>query len=268
MPGADDVKPSTAGALRDLHERFMVEERVVASPVRRRLYLIAMLLVVVPLVAFVAILIDVLRGGELSSIDAPVQAWLNSVQSDFLTATMTGLSVAFGPPVFPIVALVLVLGWVFTARHAWRPLLLAGGTLVAIVGVRLIAELVDRARPPVRGMLIGPELSESFPSGHVVGAATIMLLTAYLVFSRRGNPRAAVAAFVVASLGLVATAASRVYLGYHWATDAVGAACVALIVLGLVIAIDTHRTVRVTDAGSPAPGAAPVSGGSSTAEHG
>ncbi|MCY7326493.1 MAG: phosphatase PAP2 family protein [Microbacteriaceae bacterium] len=161
-----------------------------------------------------------------------------------------------------------MLGWVFTARHAWRPLLLAGGTLVAIVGVRLIAELVGRARPPVRGMLIGPELSESFPSGHVVGAAAIMLLTAYLVFSRRRNPRAAVAAFVVASLGIVATAASRVYLGYHWATDAVGAACVALIVLGLVIAIDTYRTSRVADAGSPALGAAPISGGTSTAENG
>jgi len=197
-----------------------------------------------------------------------VQAWLNSVQSDFLTATMTGLSVLFGPPVFPIVALVLVLGWVFTARHAWRPLLLAGGTLVAIVGVRLIAELVGRARPPVRGMLIGPELSESFPSGHVVGAATIMLLTAYLVFSRRRNPRTAVAAFVVASLGIVATAASRVYLGYHWATDALGAACVALIVLGFVMAIDTHRTVRVADAGSPAPGAAAASGGGSIVESG
>jgi len=256
--------PSKTAALRDLHERFMVEERVVVAPVRRRLYLIAALLVVVPLAAFVVILVDVLRGGELSSFDAPVQAWLNSVQSDFLTAAMTGLSVVFGPPVFPIVALVLVLGWVVTARHAWRPLLLAGGTLVAIVGVRLIAELVGRARPPVRGMLIGPELSESFPSGHVVGAAAIMLLTAYLVFSRRKNPRAAVAAFVVASLGIVATAASRIYLGYHWATDAMGAVCVALIVLGLVIAIDTRRTVRVADAGNAASGVGPVSGGSGT----
>lgn len=255
-------------ALRDLHERFMVEERVVAAPVQRKLYLSAAVLVVVPLIAFIVILIDVLRGGTLSSIDAPVQAWLNSVQSNFLTATMTGLSVLFGPPVFPIVALVLVLGWVVTARHAWRPLLLAGGTLVAIVGVRLIAELVGRARPPVRGMLIGPELSESFPSGHVVGAAAIMLLTAYLVFSRRRNPRTAVAAFVVASLAILTTAASRVYLGYHWATDALGAACVALMVLGLVIAIDTHRTVRVADAGRPVAGAAPVSGGSATVENG
>jgi undecaprenyl-diphosphatase len=38
---------------------------------------------------------------------------------------------------------------------------------------------------------------------------------------------------------------SRLYLGYHWLSDTFASLRLAMVILGLVIAIDTRRTVRV-----------------------
>lgn len=235
----------TRATLRDLHNKFMVEQRPVEPRARRRLYITAAFLIVVPLAFFAVILGDVLQRDDLSLVDRPVQDWLQSGRSEFWTAAWTGLSVFFGPIMFPFVALIVTLVWSFTARHIWRPLLLALGTLTCVVSVRLIAEVVDRDRPPLGRMLLEPDLSASFPSGHVVGASAFVLLLVYLVFSRRKNPRSAVLAFVLAALCIVATSTSRIYLGYHWVTDTLAAICLALVVLGAVIAIDTRRSVLV-----------------------
>jgi undecaprenyl-diphosphatase len=98
-------------------------------------------------------------------------------------------------------------------------------------------------------MLFGVDHTSSFPSGHVMGVADFLLITTYLVFSRHRRPVTMVLAFVAASGIVLLTAACRIYLGYHWATDALGSLALSLIVLGIVIAVDTWRTVRV---GSPA----------------
>jgi membrane-associated phospholipid phosphatase len=52
---------------------------------------------------------------------------------------------------------------------------------------------------------------------------------------------------VVVTWGM-ATAVSRLYLGYHWATDALASVSLSLVILGAVIDLDTHRTVRVSEA--------------------
>ncbi|MCU1474266.1 phosphatase PAP2 family protein, partial [Amnibacterium sp.] len=38
---------------------------------------------------------------------------------------------------------------------------------------------------------------------------------------------------------------SRLYLGYHWLTDVSASVALSLVVVGVVIAVDTRRTVRV-----------------------
>ena len=70
-------------------------------------------------------------------------------------------------------------------------------------------------------------------------------LIAYLVFSRRAPRGQAILAFTIAIILIVVASVSRIYLGYHWVTDALASISLSLVVLGGVIALDTFRTVRV-----------------------
>ncbi|HWH97492.1 MAG TPA: phosphatase PAP2 family protein [Pseudolysinimonas sp.] len=210
--------------------------------VRRQLLVIAAALAVVGVVGFAVVLGAVVDAGGPTAVDVAMREWLMAGRSETWTPGMIVVSFVFGPIFFPFFALALTIAWVLVARHLWRPILLAAGTGSAVAGVRLIAIVVGRERPPAADMLTEVDTSESFPSGHVVGAATFILLIAYLVFSRRQSRRMATVSFVIAGLAVVVTSLSRMYLGYHWATDVLGSVFLGLVVLGAVIAIDTHRT--------------------------
>ncbi|MBM7473039.1 undecaprenyl-diphosphatase [Subtercola frigoramans] len=243
--------------LRSFHERFIVETRPVNATVKRNLFIISAVLVGAGLVFFFVILSSVLQKDDVSSIDAPIESWIDARRTDWLTVVMIGIAVVFGPIALPIIILVVTVSWGIFARHIWRPLLLALGTLTGVIVVQIITRLVGRQRPPVSLMLFGTDTTFSFPSGHVLGACDFLLLLTYLVFSRKKNPRVTVAAFVVAALLIFAAAVCRVYLGYHWATDALASMSLSLVILGLIVALDTYRTVRVrSEAGTQRPHAA------------
>ncbi|MBC7442869.1 MAG: phosphatase PAP2 family protein [Ramlibacter sp.] len=212
---------------------------------RRRLYLASITLAGLGAVFFTVILLSVLNKNGLTVIDEPVQSWLATWRSPTLTAVMIGLAILFGPIALPIILLVLTLAWGFLGKHARLPLILATAMLAGVVLGQIIGHSVNRHRPPTDLMLFGPDPSFSFPSGHVLGATDFVLLTAYLVFSRRRSIRGTVAGFAFAVLCIVAAIVSRVYLGYHWATDALASVSLSLIIVGCVIAFDTWRSTRV-----------------------
>jgi membrane-associated phospholipid phosphatase len=246
-PGSIRKPGSTGkpGRIRALHEKFMVEERVVEPRVRRNLYIWAGSLVAVGLVTFLVILTAVVQSDGITAIDVPIQHALGAIRNPPLTAAMIGVAIFFGPIALPIIILVAVVLWTIFAKHFWRPLLLAAGTLTGVIVVQFITHAVGRTRPPVAQMLFGPDLTYSFPSGHVLGASDFLLIGTYLVFSRRPAAKAPIVGFAVAIVLLLLAAVCRVYLGYHWPTDALGSISLSLIIVGTVIAIDTRRTVRV-----------------------
>jgi membrane-associated phospholipid phosphatase len=220
------------GRIRALHEKFIVEERLVEPHVRRNLYVWAGSLAAVGLVVFLAILTAVVQSDGITVIDKPIENAL-------------GVAIAFGPVALPIIILITVVLWTIFAKHFWRPLLLAAGTLTGVIIVQFITHAVGRSRPPVALMLFGPDLTYSFPSGHVLGASNFLLIGTYLIFSRRPGPRAPIVGFAIAIVLLLLTAICRVYLGYHWPTDVLGSIALSLVIFGTIIAIDTRRTVKV-----------------------
>lgn len=238
-----------AGTRRRWHEKFLVEDRVVPASSRRNLYIVSAVLMVVGLLCFLAVLDSVRESDGLSAIDRPIQAWLEGMRTPTLTVVMATVATIFGPVVLPIIVLITVVWWGIAARHAWRPLLLAVSMIVGVATVQILAPIIGRHRPPVSAMLIGADHTSSFPSGHVMGAADFLLITTYLVFSRRRNPAQTAIALVVAFALALATAACRVYLGYHWPTDVLASMSLSLVVIGGVIAVDTWRTVRVRASG-------------------
>jgi membrane-associated phospholipid phosphatase len=233
------------GWWRVFHDKFMVEERFMSEHARKNLYRIAVALMSLGAVLFFLILADVLQEGAVSAGDEPVRSWLLGLRSETLTTVMIILAVIFGPVGLPIIVLVVTVTWGLLARHAWRPILLAAAMLTGVGLAQIIGRAVDRQRPPVDLMLFGADHTFSFPSGHVLGACDFLLLTTFLVFSRHSNPKAAVVGFVMAGIGVFFAAVSRLYLGYHWVTDAMASVSISLVILGAVMALDTWRTARV-----------------------
>jgi membrane-associated phospholipid phosphatase len=238
--------PSGARSMwRVWNQKFLVETREMDAASKQRLFTTAIALVIVGGSLFTLTLISVTLQEGFFDLDTPVRAWALGDRSPNLTIVMIVLAIFFGPIALPIIVLVVTVVWGLLAKHAWRPMLLAAAMLTGVVLSRIIGAAVARSRPPIDSMLYGVDLSYSFPSGHVLGAADFALVLVYLVFSRRHNAVGATVGFVVAALCIVAAAGSRVYLGYHWATDALASVSLALMILGAVIAVDTWRTVRL-----------------------
>ncbi|MFE4229795.1 phosphatase PAP2 family protein [Arthrobacter sp. NPDC056886] len=243
MAKAQTGKPQ--GRWRMFHDKFVVEERFMSAQGRRNLYRIAGGLMIAGVVLFVMLLVAVIQKDGISAVDEPVRLWLLTLRGDPTTLIMIILAIVFGPIGLPIIVLIVTVAWGLLAKHAWRPMLLAGAMLTGVILAQVIGRTVERHRPPLDLMLFGADSTFSFPSGHVLGACDFLLVTTYLVFSRRKNPRTAVIAFIVAGIGIFFAAISRLYLGYHWLTDALAAFSISLVVLGGVIAVDTWRTARI-----------------------
>jgi undecaprenyl-diphosphatase len=155
------------------------------------------------------------------------------------------LAVVFGPVALPVIVLVLTVLWIVFAKHAWRPLVLAAAMTLGVVLIQVLSRLVRRSRPPTDLMMFGKDTTFSFPSGHVAGTANFFLLLGYLLITRRGTIRRIALASVVAVIGISSQVFSRLYLGYHWLSDTLASICLSMVLLGLVMAIDTRRTVRI-----------------------
>ncbi|WP_242633546.1 phosphatase PAP2 family protein [Arthrobacter sp. S39] len=228
------------------HDKFVVEERFMEPEARKALYRWAVILIGVGAVLFLATLVGVVQSNTAPwGPDEPIRDWLLSVRSELLTVVMIFLAVLFGPVALPIIVLVVTVVWGFAAKHAWRPLVLAGAMITGVVASQIILQIIKRARPPVELMLFGADHTFSFPSGHVLGACDFLLVGTFLIFSRRENTRSAVLGFVGAGVGIVLAALSRLYLGYHWLSDALASLSLSLVILGAVIALDTWRTARI-----------------------
>lgn len=231
--------------LRAWNERFLVEERRLDAAARQRLYATSAVLIGAGLVLFATLLVNVLTHTGLERLDVPVDGWFDGFRSPDATAWMIVLAIIFGPVALPVIVLLVVVVWSITAKHVWRPLLLAIGMLTGVVLALIIAPIVQHPRPPVADMLFGADHSFSFPSGHVLGASDFFLLLAFLLASRLQRTWFTVLAVSVAIVMIVTQAAGRIYLGYHYLSDVSASIALSMVVVGLVIAVDTRRTVRV-----------------------
>ena len=227
------------------HQKFIVEERYVDPVVRRNLYILSAALFVFGLLTFTIILIQVLSNTGIVVLDHHVENWFDHIRSPDATSTMIALAIAFGPIALPIIILVVTVSWIIFSKHAWRPLLLAAFMLVGLIIVQITAHLVQRHRPPLNLMLFGADHTFSFPSGHVFGTSDFLLITTYLLVSRRPTKARVIIGLFIVSIGIAIQICSRLYLGYHWLSDTLASACFSLALLGIVIALDTWRTVRV-----------------------
>ena len=117
---------------------------------------------------------------------------------------------------------ILVLGPLLVAI-TWRrcravALAIAAATLARPLLEWTLKELVDRPRPDLGRLVHG--VGPSFPSGHVMAAVALWGLLPIVVGLFTTSRRLWWASVAVSGTIIVLVAASRVYLGVHWFSDA------------------------------------------------
>jgi membrane-associated phospholipid phosphatase len=107
----------------------------------------------------------------------------------------------------------------------------------ALVGM-LVKQIVHRSRPPEGLVTVVTHLASlSFPSGHVIWATTIAGFLAFVATIRLDpspGRRVLIGALIVFILLM---GPSRVYLGEHWVTDALGGYLFGILWLALTIEV-------------------------------
>jgi undecaprenyl-diphosphatase len=170
------------------------------------------------------------------TLDNPLMAWAEGVQSDF-TEDVIRLLNRLGGGMNPVmvVAFFLIAGTAYRERR-WIAYALA--MAMAGLGAGLLAQIVKplagRARPELwlGPMHYAPGSSTSFPSGHTVGA---FALAGVLMVSARSTTLR-VTAFVLAA----GIALSRVLAFRHWPSDVTASAVIGLVTAWIV----TEAVVR------------------------
>lgn len=213
-------------------------------------------------------MLDAMRHGTgISAADPAVHEWAMNLRTPWLTGVLAIITTAAAPFWFTVIVIVVTLAWGFVQRQWWRPVLLALSMLMVAVLSSSLKHAVQRHRPPISEMMLGPLTTPAFPSGHSLAAGVFFSVVAYLLLSRRRSPARIVWMAVLALVGTVLVAFSRIYLGYHWLSDVTSSLFLTVAVLGAVIAIDQFRPaatdghIRKTstpEAGRKDPQAAPV----------
>jgi undecaprenyl-diphosphatase len=187
---------------------------------------------------FIAIAEDVATGDPIVRMDQGIADWLHVHGNRALTAFLLGVTHLHS------MAGVWAMSLAFAAYLAWKRawywlfalvLTMSGGMVLNTV----FKHAFQRARPAWDHPLLSLT-SYSFPSGHAAGATLFYgILAAYLLTRLRSAwARAACVAGAVAMVALVAF--SRMYLGVHYLTDVLAAACASGAWLALSLLIVHH----------------------------
>jgi membrane-associated phospholipid phosphatase len=210
-------------------------------------------LVVGSTAAILLLLTAVLVPGSagMAQFDRDVMASMSALRQPVLTTVVQFITDLGSYRPVTGLSIVLALVLAYRTRRLLEPVVLlvaveAGSSLVEVIKIA-----THRARPALEGMLGAPVFDYSFPSGHTGSSAVLYILGALLL--AHTEPRNALRRPVVAAGCVVAVliGLSRVYLGYHWLTDVVGAWLLALVLTSIGMAFITAHPLPDLDAVLP-----------------
>jgi undecaprenyl-diphosphatase len=197
--------------------------------------LIARLLIAAAGIAAVATLADSARETDgLAGYDLGFAKDLVRVRTVQLTDLARALTFVGDVPVLLLLTLTAaVLLWRSTGRLRPAALLLVAmaGSGALTYGVKL---LVGRHRPGIAFVLGSVDTSYSFPSGHTLNSAVFLMTLAGLLWMSRAGLPWRIAGGLTALLLSAGIGVSRIYLGYHWATDVLAGWLIAVTWLSLL----------------------------------
>lgn len=207
---------------------------------------IASALLLIGTTAFIVIYLNIQNHNGLAAYDQPVLEWMINHRSDSITTIMKLLTNTFSPIGITLMV-IFTSGLIFyRTRQRWEPLILVGSLAFTYIISTAIKLITMNPRPPLSAAVPPPAISFSFPSGHVIGIAVVILVAGYLLWSHTKNRRDMaiwISSFII-GVGIIGF--SRVYLGYHWLTDVSASVALAIAIFGSILLIEPLERYTAT----------------------
>lgn len=210
---------------------------------RHRIGLVPTWLVALAAILLIATTLDIHQHGAFWSFDHTVSRWMLrlDVRHREWPKRLVYLLTLPGQRGTVLIFTIPAIAYVAWRAHSLSPIVRYLGALVLMtVVVYLVKDYVDRPAPTAPA---GTHGGGSYPSGHVANA---LLVWGVVWWSARELDATALltrALNVVRLAGPVLVATGMTLLDYHWISDYVGGATIAVILLG-VVTWPPERTVR------------------------
>ena len=195
---------------------------------------------VIALVVGALVTADVLSRGWLERMDLRVSDVISGWElRDSGAFPVVWVLTQLGGRVAILAVLAVLVGYLGWRRHTWLPLirvLVALGLLTVVVYA--IKHGIGRTAPRFPGVYFFHSDGESFPSGHVANAVLMWGIARWQAVEYGLPVRVQRAFWVLSVAAPIVTGLAMVSLDFHWITDAVVGACVGVLLLGVVHALD------------------------------
>lgn len=178
------------------------------------------------------LLIAFLRG-SFSTVDANVNSWATSIQSNSLTHMAQIIHYGFGTTSLLIITILIAL-YLLYRHYRNDALLLTGAMLGDVIIVPIVKWLVHYARP-ANGII--QETGFSFPSGHAMNTVVLLGLLTYLIWQHYKSRNLRILSGIFFVLISLVVGFSRIYLNVHWLSDVLGAYSLGIFWLTFSISI-------------------------------
>jgi undecaprenyl-diphosphatase len=192
-------------------------------------------------VIFFALAWNVSGYAQIVILDQKVATWLHQHGTPELTAFMFAVTQLHS--VTGTVSMAVIFGGVLARLRAWYWLLTLSLSMAGGLGLNvLLKDTYERVRPHFDDPWVTLS-TYSFPSGHTAGATLFYGTLAAFLVTRFPGARDRTACVAGAAFGVVLVAFSRMYLGAHYLSDVLAAACSSLVWLVLCLT-SVHALVR------------------------
>ena len=174
------------------------------------------------LIAMLAILGSIaagVRSQEVFALDTWATPFLHGIASPLLDFVMLRLTdIGSSLVIVPVFAVAIAaLAWKRRFGAAAFLAIATGGSVLLDTTMKLFFQ---RPRPQLSYAAVLPD--SSFPSGHTMNAVIFYVALALIIWSVFGR-RIGLTAVAIAAVVALGVGVSRIYLGYHYLTDVVGA---------------------------------------------
>lgn len=188
--------------------------------------------------AFVALLVTVERGTGLASLDPQVTHRVVGLRAPLLNAVAQVVTF-FGSEFWLAAVTVIAAGILFIRAERFRAAVVIVSMATSAASTVVIKLVVNRPRPGALIELDAPEASFSFPSGHTLNSTVCYGIVALMVLPLLKSRGARITIGAAVGILIIAVGSSRLYLGYHWATDVLAGWTLGMGILGLAITAAT-----------------------------